>query len=103
MTARPYKEYTRLFADTIEWLDTKGFAYDALLWDEKKEERIMQEFPKMVCLIEDSSSNALKVAYEGKKVYLLNKTYNQGVSHKNIIRVNGWENILEDLIGDEQK
>lgn len=103
LTARPYKQYPRLFADTIEWLKEKGFVYDALIWDENKEERILKEFPNMICMIEDNVSNALKVANKGKKVYLLEKDYNQGLEHKNIIRAETWECIMEDLKNEQRK
>jgi uncharacterized HAD superfamily protein/NTP pyrophosphatase (non-canonical NTP hydrolase) len=94
LSARPVKQYPRIFADTIEWLKANDLIYDAIIWDEKKEEKIMQEFPKMNFMVEDNGDNALKVAKKGFKVYLFDKTYNQNTRHENIIRVKSWEEIL---------
>jgi len=44
----------------------------------------------MSFMFEDNLDNALKIANKGYKVYLFDKTYNQGLKHKNIIRLNSW-------------
>jgi len=93
LSARPYKEYPRIFGDTIDWLNKNNFDFDAIIWDEEKEEKIIKEFPNMKFMVEDNGNNALKIAQAGYKVYLINKTYNQGAVHKNIIRVDGWDEI----------
>lgn len=97
LSARPYKEYPRIFADTIEWLNKNKIPFDAILWDENKEQRILREFPKLNFFVEDCLSNAEKISSLNKKVYLIDKTYNQGEINKNIIRVKGWKEIMEDL------
>lgn len=48
-------------------------------------------------LIEDNSEYALQSAKEGIKVFLLNKPWNKGVSHKNLFRVKDWGEILEKI------
>lgn len=95
LSARPYKQYPRIFADTIDWLRTNGFVYDAIIWDENKEDRIVKEFPNMNFMVEDYEKNANKVAEKGYKVYLIDKTYNRHKLHDNVIRVKNWEEILE--------
>lgn len=101
LTARPYKEYPRMFADTMEWLDNNGFVYDAIIWDENKENKIIKQFPKMKFMIEDNLYNALKISEYGYKVILFNKTYNKNDDHvDNVFRVNNWIEAME-MIRDE--
>jgi len=87
LSARPYKEYSRVFADTIEWLKKKNILCDAIIFDENKEEKIINKFPNMNFMIEDCAEIALKIANKGYKVYLIDKTYNQNIQHKNIVRI----------------
>ena len=96
LSARPYKEYPRIFADTIEWLNKNDIPYDAILWDENKEDRIVKEFPHMKFLVEDNLSNAKKVAKRGYPVFLFDYPSNQGES-TNISRVSGWDKIIAML------
>jgi|LSQX01.1.fsa_nt_gb uncharacterized HAD superfamily protein len=97
LTARPYKEYPRMFADTMEWLKKNELPYDAILWDEDKLSKITREFPKINFMIEDHLGNSEKIARKGYKVFLIDKTYNQGETDKNIKRVSGWREIVEDI------
>lgn len=98
LSARPYKKHPRIFSDTIFWLKANGFVYDAVLWDKNKEERIINEFPKMKFLVEDYHGNANKVAEKGYKVYMFNRLYNiNEKTHRNVVRVENWKNILEEL------
>lgn len=96
LTARPYKLYPRFFADTIEWLKFHNIPYDAIMWDENKEDRIVKEFPLMQFMIEDNLENANKVARKGYKVYLIDKTYNSGLNEPSVIRVYNWEEIMKN-------
>ena len=52
--------------------------------------------------VEDRYRNALKLAEHCETVYMINKTYNLGrETPENIIRVEGWYDILEHLYADE--
>ncbi len=48
-------------------------------------------------ILEDHIKYALGCAEQGIKVILFNKPWNQGVSHKNIIRVNNWIEALKEI------
>lgn len=61
----------------------------------KKSEICLKE--NINLMIEDNSKYALDCAEKSIKVILLDKPWNQGVEHKNIIRVNSWKEILEVL------
>lgn len=96
LSARPIKQYKRIFSDTIEWLQKNKLVFDAILWDENKEDRVIKEFPHMNFMIEDVLENANKIAKAGYKVFLINKPYNKGKIEKKVIRVNNWEEILKN-------
>lgn len=49
--------------------------------------------------IEDCGNNALELAREGIRVFLMDTNYNQCVEHENIIRVKDWREI-EQLLMD---
>ena len=96
LSARPYKQHPRIFADTIYWLKNNNFMYDAIIWGENKEEKIINEFPNMKFMVEDLLENANKVANIGYKVFLLDKTYNQGKTNLGVTRVQNWEEIIQE-------
>ncbi len=98
LTARPYKQYPRMFADTMEWLKKNELPFDAILWDENKEEKIIKEFPSLNFMIEDLHTNANKIARKGYKVFLLKKEYNESKEiNQNVIRVKNWNDIIKKL------
>lgn len=96
LSARPYKEYRRIFADTKEWLDKNDLIYDAILWDEDKLNRLIREFGEdnVSFFVEDNLKNANSIS-KSTKVYLLDKSYNQGKTDKNISRVVNLKEVLE--------
>lgn len=90
LTARPYKQYKRMFADTQEWLHRNNMPYHSIIWDEDKNTRLLREFgrDKVQFFIEDVAYNANKIAELGVKCFLIDRPYNQGVSlHPNVTRV----------------
>lgn len=48
-------------------------------------------------MIEDSKEYAGEIASCGIKIFLLDKPWNQNQEHENIIRVNNWKEILEEI------
>ncbi len=97
LSARPYKKYKRIFADTQEWLKKNKLVHDAILWDEDKCERLIREYGKdnVKFFIEDHLGNANSIA-KISKVYLINKPYNQGKTHKNVLRVDDLQEVLQN-------
>lgn len=95
LSARPYKKYKRIFADTKEWLEKNELVHDAILWDEDKCNRLIREFgdDSVKFFVEDNLENANDVS-ETTKVYLIDRSYNQGEINKNVIRVDSYEQIL---------
>ncbi len=103
LTARPYKKYKRIFADTQEWLKAKELVYDCILWDEDKCARLVREFGsgQVKFFVEDHIGNANKMSQLGMKVFLVDKPYNQGELGKGVVRVQCLDEIREILKGLE--
>jgi uncharacterized HAD superfamily protein len=98
LTARPYKKYTRIYPDTLEFLETNDIMFDAIIWDEKKHLKIIKKFPNMDFMIEDTPSIALEVAKAGYPVYIptgpANKDFDEN-AHPNLYRISGLEDLLK--------
>ena len=99
LTARPYKQYFRLFADTKKSLDDSHIAYDAIVFDSQKHHTIIKELPKLEFMIEDNRNIANEVGSWGYKCFLIDNIYNQGDLNENVTRVKDLreiENILKE-------
>lgn len=101
LSARPADKYTRIFADTNIWLNNKKIPFDVLYFDENKEEKIMDKIPKAKYVIEDCYENAIKLANFGKKVILIETTYNQFPETKNVIRAKNWMEVMKIIKGEK--
>lgn len=84
----PEKDYNLLFSGGEVWSEGKS------------KDEICEEL-KIPLLIEDRKEYAFNAAQKGIKVLLLDKPWNQGVEHENIMRVNDWKEILEKIRGLE--
>ena len=95
VSARPYLEIRRIHSDTLYWLRENNIPYDAIFWGKDKADIVFSNlYPiKPKWFIEDRDKHAIELANEGIKVLLMDRPYNQGVNHENIIRVNGWGEI----------
>lgn len=76
VSARPYREYRRIMADTLSWLDLNGLHYDRMVWEPMKAARIEKEWPEILCVFEDDLSQAASIAAKGFRVFMPNQTYN---------------------------
>ena len=91
VTSRPYHEYNRIFADTMDWLNDNELQYDVVLWAEDKGTKITEEFgvENIEFFVDDVADYANSVADRGIRTYLMNKTYNQdNTINSDIVRVN---------------
>lgn len=98
LTARPIDKYQMILANTIEWLEKNELPYDCVLWGEKKEERLIEEFGDTGMIkffVDDIAKNANAIADLGIPCYLLNKKYNQeDMTKSDVIRVNSLLDIV---------
>tara|TARA_Y100000310_G_scaffold341182_1_gene439515 strand:+ start:7412 stop:8338 length:927 start_codon:yes stop_codon:yes gene_type:complete len=95
VSARPEKEYRRIFSDTIQWLKKHNLPYDAVIFEHDKRNWVIENAPLVEFAVEDNPSNALSLARYGIKTYLVDKPYNREAEHENIIRVES----LHSLVG----
>lgn len=100
LTARPYKQYKRIFADTMEWLENNNLPYDSIIFDEKKEERLIREFGKdrIEFFIDDVVDNANTISRLGVPCYLITRPYNVGKElAEGVIRINKLEEVMKHV------
>jgi dimeric dUTPase (all-alpha-NTP-PPase superfamily) len=100
ITARPYWQYSRIYADTVCWFKKYGIEYDLLLFNKDKAEAIYEFiFPaKPAFLVEDREKHVIEVAELGVKVLLVSYPYNEGVAEGELVkRVNNWREIVEEI------
>lgn len=77
LTRRPYKQYPRVFADTLEWLRNNGIIFDALFWAGDKAYTIAQKIPNVAFVLDDEPKQAEDIARLGIKVILFPRPYNK--------------------------
>lgn len=100
ITARPEWQYSRLYADTLSWLDAHSIPHDLILFTKDKAEAIHHNirpaWPR--CFIEDHPRNALSLAASGVNVLLFDTPHNQAVQEdERIKRVVGWNGVMEAI------
>lgn len=73
LTARPYKKHSRLFTDTIFWLQQQGLVYDFIFFDEKKEELLINTFrqDQIAFVVDDDIDNVNKLINHFEHVCLI--------------------------------
>ncbi len=100
LTARPYEKISRLYYDTIYWLEKHEIPYDYLFFSEHKEDFLIQNFnPNQIeFVIDDQIDNINKLSNTFKSFLLFNdKLYNSddllGVK-KNVTIIENIEELL---------
>jgi hypothetical protein len=75
LTARPYKKFFRIYADTFKWLEKNEILFDAIIWEDKKADFIVNNFNNLnikFC-IDDDIENCNKFATCFETYFLKNK------------------------------
>ena len=96
ITARPYEQYSRIYADTLEWLARNDLPYDYLVFHEKKEEYLIDMVGKDAIrfFVDDVAGNANSVSKLGIPCYLITRPYNiEANLNENVTRINKLEEI----------
>lgn len=71
ISARPYEKYSRIFPDTLQWLNENEIQYDAVYFEKDKHLKILRQLPNLSFIIEDNPEYAKQISEQGYKVYLL--------------------------------
>lgn len=88
VTSREYSQHSRIFSDTLFHLNAHEFAYDAIMWSDKKEERLLNEFDaeQIAVFVDDDPANVDRVKKCGVHAVLLDRMYNEdGVTFEEIL------------------
>lgn len=97
LTARPYEKYKRILADTMQWLDSNDLHYDALVFAEKKHEKLLEKYDpdQVMFFVDDVLGNAEDITSLGVPCYLMDAPYNQNKELRDgITRVYSLEDIM---------
>ena len=98
LSSRPYEKYHRIYADTLTWLNNNKFEFDALFFDNRKHEKILNKFKHIDFMIEDRVEIALSIADFGSFVYLIdNNNEYANIIHPNIKVVKDLKQLIEEL------
>ncbi len=83
LTNRPYKKYTRLYTDTVLWLNKNEIPYDYIYWSE--EEKVLSIIDKcnhIDLFIDDNYNNCKEFELVGIKSYWYNGTHDNNLIKK---------------------
>jgi len=87
LTSRPVWNVKRYYSDTLEWLRKYNVPFDCILWTWEKGKKLFETFSNVVLVLEDDLDFANQIASWGYKVILIDKSYNRGKTHGNVVRV----------------
>ena len=79
-----------IFLNMSNGMKKKG---DAVIFDEDKNYRAIKEFPNIKLMVEDNAKFAQNIASLGYKVFLIEKSYNRGITHGKIDYVKTLEEV----------
>lgn len=95
LSKRPYWRFSRIYADTLEWLELNGLRFDAVLFHREKHRKIVDDFPGLVAMVEDDPAVVREVLSVGKPVVMVAGELNAGVEVPGALAVSGPEEALE--------
>jgi len=103
ISSRPYKTYSRIYSDTLEWLNNNNVQYDSLYFEENKHLKILKFLPNMSFIIEDDLKYAIQISEQKYKVYLLSslKTNMENIDTKYIHKINSLNEMINILKNEE--
>ncbi len=97
ISSRPYKQYSRIFPDTMYWLKKNKITYDDLYFEEDKHLKILKHFPNLSFMVEDNDKYARQVAKEGYRVFLLKEKTLEFIGRSEIMIDEKGKEIIEKL------
>ena len=86
ITSRPFWTYF----STKKWLRIHKIKYNNLVFTKDKS----KYFSKFFALVDDNGNTVLEFAQKKGIALLMDRPWNYGVSHQNIIRVKNWDEVM---------
>jgi uncharacterized HAD superfamily protein len=83
---------------TRKWLDANGFHWDYLHLIKADDKAKLAKRNDISIFIEDKYETVLDLSGVCRRVYLINRPYNQGKLPRNVFRVNTWSEIVGEII-----
>lgn len=87
LSKRPYWRFSRIYADTLQWLEENELRVDAVLFHPEKHRKLLEDFPGVVAVIEDDPAVAREILAIGKPVILVRGELNDGVNVEGVTTV----------------
>jgi uncharacterized HAD superfamily protein len=104
LTARPCDKYADVYVDTVEWLRLNEIPYDAIIYGEAKEEKLLKEFDdlnRISFFLDDEFSNSKRVASIGCESYWMRSDHSESdlsnCGERGIRPVRCFSEVLVDL------
>lgn len=94
ISKRPYWRFSRIYADTLQWLEENELRVDAVLFHPEKHRKILEDFPGVVAVVEDDPAVAREILSIGKSVILVRGELNDGAVVEGATTVEGPEDAL---------
>lgn len=75
LTARPYNKISRIYQDTLYWLDKNGLEYDAIIWEKEKAKYAIKHLKEsnVVFCVDDEVKQVNELSSEFKTYFVENK------------------------------
>lgn len=86
ITSRPFWTYF----STKKWLRIHKIEYDHLVFTKDKS----RYFSNFFALVDDNGNTVLEFAQKKGVALLMDRPWNLGVSHQNIVRVKNWDDVI---------
>lgn len=100
LTARPYEQISRIYYDTMSWLNDNDIYFDAIIWDRNKSEFAVENLSgcNIALCIDDDIENAKNLS-RLSKVYLVDNPLNESARYnalpKNITVIKNLKQVKE--------
>lgn len=75
LTSRPYDKISRIYQDTLYWLDNKKLKYDAIIWEKEKAKYVIKHLSEhnVVFCVDDELKQVNELSTQFKTYFVVNE------------------------------